>query len=354
MPKWSTIFSPGERVPNSFLTVIGPVIQDRWNLIRCSCECGNTITVTYAQLYQGKYSCGCIRRGERPRSRECGPLPEDLPIKRAFVPGEYLSGGSMLRVVGRGPGGTWREVVCICDCGATVNVPYAQAYNGRFSCGCQLRLHVDSADHSGVDVRNGAGNNKDGRRLTVLCRDPETQRWLYLCHCCGDIFVVPRGQERGMLRTMEDIAGQICPNWRGRWTSVDRIDIFDGWVDLETGERCEYVDPHGAWVWPKELWPGDGTRPMAVALLAPYYQPRCIARNAKGEIQGVFGWPAQTVINEDELAKWTPHMHQRQAEFTAKQKAKAAGAVDINTPMAADLDGFGADALESPVSGYDG
>src|ERR1700761_5402634 len=65
----SSVFIPGERVPDTLLTVVGPGYKNRWGEmtwkeITCLCDCGKQTNIAYAYLAHQppKYSCGCARR----------------------------------------------------------------------------------------------------------------------------------------------------------------------------------------------------------------------------------------------------------------------------------------------------
>lgn len=65
----SAIFEAGKLIPDSILTYIGPT-ENRFGRptlrrMRCKCACGNGLVIPYADLYKGKYSCGCAVRNRK-------------------------------------------------------------------------------------------------------------------------------------------------------------------------------------------------------------------------------------------------------------------------------------------------
>src|SRR5580704_3997715 len=62
MKKRSDFYRPGQKIADSLLTIVDSVRPNSWAEILCRCECGNTVVLTYMQVYAGKYSCGCRRR----------------------------------------------------------------------------------------------------------------------------------------------------------------------------------------------------------------------------------------------------------------------------------------------------
>lgn len=119
---------------------------------------------------------------------------------------------------------SWDEVIVDCDCGKRLTIPYMSAYRRQFSCGCRSRLRMNATDATGQRYFNAAGNafksfnddreTRQGRALQILCRDPETQRWIYVCECCGETFTMPGGQERSAESMLRKLAGETCPNFR--------------------------------------------------------------------------------------------------------------------------------------------
>jgi hypothetical protein len=109
---------------------------------------------------------------------------------------------------------SWSLIKCRCDCGNEVVLPYMSVYRCQYSCGCARRTTLKEVDHTGLEIHNAHGNHYEGRKLTVLCRDEDSRRWVYQCHCCDHTFEAPAGGDRGLHRTLRDLAGQVCPEWR--------------------------------------------------------------------------------------------------------------------------------------------
>ena len=122
-----------------------------------------------------------------------------------FQPGQRLA-GTMLTVVDSLNPLSWDDVIVDCDCGNRVTIPYMAAYRRQFSCGCKSRLRQNAPDATGQRYFNKAGNVTEspndgrpiahGRGLTNIMRDPDTQRWIYLCECCAETFIMPGGHDR--------------------------------------------------------------------------------------------------------------------------------------------------------------
>lgn len=165
-----------------------------------------------------------------------------------FYPGEHRD-GTLITIVDSVKPDSWDQIVCLCDCGKVFTATYMEVYRGMYSCGCRRRLRKDSVDYTNLNARNGSGNEKHGRSLTVIGRDEVTQQWQYLCDCCGSLFFVPRGNERGMARVLRDEAGKVCPNYRFPWyvrpphhafTEMAKLGIYvqhdpkspDGWYEI--------------------------------------------------------------------------------------------------------------------------
>lgn len=110
------------------LTVIGHDEYKKRYLV-CRCICGNVISTFSGNLYRGlTKSCGCLNR--------------ELASKRQL---QDLTGKQFgrLTVYGRSPNNSnngqprW---ICVCDCGATVEVGGSNLREGKvLSCGCLAR-----------------------------------------------------------------------------------------------------------------------------------------------------------------------------------------------------------------------
>lgn len=155
-----------------------------------------------------------------------------------FKPGERRK-GTMITIVDSVYPDSWELVICRCDCGKVFEATYMEVWRYKYSCGCQRRMRVDHVDYTNVEAHNGNGNFKYGRSLTIVGLDAETQQWQYLCHCCGELFLVPRGNERGLMRILRDYAGQNCPNFREPWY-VNR--------NNEAPENYVWLYQHGVWI----------------------------------------------------------------------------------------------------------
>ena len=226
MRRNGSMFHAGERVPNSMLTVAGPV-GGSWSQVQCLCDCGKEVVIRYQNLRAGQYSCGC-----QTRLREC-----------VFKAGERVP-DTMLTVIGPEYANSWSYVRCLCDCGAEFVVSYQRLRSGKFSCGCKRKLRPDMADHTGWTTYKAYGNDGRGRKLTILYFDPDSQQWVYLCHCCAEVFQLPRGARRGIQDSLHELAGSICPNFLGEFVPAfyanDHIRFASGgsrWVGAEVLAR---------------------------------------------------------------------------------------------------------------------
>jgi hypothetical protein len=166
---------------------------------------------------------------------------------------------------------SWRLVNVDCDCGAEIVLTYHQVYYcSKYSCGCTRRPRIDSVDYSGSSVTNMRGNQNSGRTLVVLSLDHETQQWAYVCDCCAQISLVPRGMQRGLMRTLATIAGQLCPNYRP-FVPVEYISRL-------TNQLTNHRIP-GSW------------KTDVAHNLVPYYLPAHVKRDRRGVVKGLFGLP---------------------------------------------------------------
>jgi hypothetical protein len=167
-----------------------------------------------------------------------------------FEPGQRLA-GTLFTIVDSAQSNSWREVICKCDCGKTVVLPYQRVYYAQYSCGCRRRPRADAVDYTSTEAVNGNGNDKHGRKLTVVLFDDIKQQWQYMCHCCSEIFPVPRGNERGLARTLRDIAGQTCPNYREAWHVNRNNELLNNdynWL-MRHGVWIRYNDPNAPPGW---------------------------------------------------------------------------------------------------------
>ena len=201
-----------------------------------------------------------------------------------FHPGQRLI-GTMLTVVDSVDPLTWDDVVVLCDCGNQITIPYMAAYRRQFSCGCKHRLRQNAVDATGQRYWNAKGNKRirvgdgvevsHGRALQIVCRDPETQRWMYVCECCAETFVMPGGQERSPESMLRKLAGETCPNFRPFYSAP--FDQMQGCWDSELGNLCAKV--------------GLGMTLMPDEIVRYYTKPDYVVRDKFGSIEGFKGLP---------------------------------------------------------------
>jgi hypothetical protein len=231
------------------LTIIGPD-GNSWRMIRCRCDCGNEFTASYQTIFYNKYSCGCRRRLRGSMFREGVRVPD-----------------TMLTVLRPEDPGSWANIRCLCDCGTETTVRYQALRAGQFSCGCKRRLSFDAVDHSGWTSFTAYGNGGYGRKLTILYRDPDNQCWVYLCHCCAEVFHLPRGARRGVQEMLYELAGGNCPNFPGAFVRA-----------FEANDRIGFTSGGGRMV---------GAEALARKLEARGLH-KLVKRDHKGEIQGFY------------------------------------------------------------------
>ena len=194
--------------------------------------------------------------------------------------------GTLFTVVGQANEGSWQSILCRCDCGAEVVLTYPQAYYGsRYSCGCAKKLRSNAVDATGQRYWNAKGNKRirvgdgvevsHGRALQIVCRDPETQRWMYVCECCAETFVMPGGQERSPESMLRKLAGETCPNFRPFYSAP--FDQMQGCWDAELGNLCAKV--------------GLGMTLMPEDIVPYYTRPEYVVRDKFGSIEGFKGLP---------------------------------------------------------------
>jgi hypothetical protein len=166
-----------------------------------------------------------------------------------FTPGQRVN-GTLFTIVDSVEPTNWHDIICLCDCGNKVVLAYQKVYYKQYSCGCHRRPRIDSVDYTNTEAVNGNGNDKHGRKLTVVLFDDVKQQWQYMCDCCSEIFFVPRGNERGLARTLRDLAGQTCPNWREPWYIYKDRRPEDQYIWLyQHGVRISYHDPKAPLGW---------------------------------------------------------------------------------------------------------
>jgi hypothetical protein len=187
-------------------------------------------------------------------------------------------------------------------------VNYRQLYYASvYSCGCRRRPQKNGGiEYAGLKVWNSAGNRgiegaaigqKPGRGLEVIGRDYETDLWQAACSCCAGIFVVPRGYARNFARTLKDMAGETCPNWKRFYPYGGE---FDWRMEQYTRQfGFHYVSLRGIVPYLPGM-PGMSSRDRAAEALATFYEPRNVKR-VDGKIRGFFGEPTKPIPPEYRL-----------------------------------------------------
>jgi hypothetical protein len=190
---------------------------------------------------------------------------------KIFTPGQRVF-DTMLAIIDSVNPLNWREIRCRCDCGKETIVPYWQVYNGtRYSCGCRRRVSYRESDQTGETVSNSRGNHNYGRSIVVLGRDHATQQWEYLCSCCAETFLVPRGNRQGMGQVLKEIARSVCPNFR-KYVPWELINGLTSELKLNTRKI-------------------SGGKDIIAEFLARYYKPQHVERQADGKVLGLWGLP---------------------------------------------------------------
>lgn len=101
----SNVFKKNQRRRGTMITVLGPAEGKDWSVIRCKCDCGNVIELTYHQVYYCRFSCGCVRK-ERVNS-----------IDYTGVSAYSARQRRTLTIIGRDSATCWTY---ICDCCAEI------------------------------------------------------------------------------------------------------------------------------------------------------------------------------------------------------------------------------------------
>jgi len=217
----------------------------------------------------------------------------------------------MLTIIGPVKETSWSMIRCRCDCGAYLNLPYQRVYYRQFSCGCTRRTRSKVApynDYTGVEIYNSMGNERRGRTLTVLYRDPETQQWAYACSCCAEVSLMPHGMERGIRSSLKELAGQVCPFYVERYTnnkiSADYKEKY-GFLPYSPKLRTEY-EPYrrrglgiGTFEQDAQYWLDQGR-----------LERKNVRFDAGGKICAVYGLPKLDPADKDkadrrvQLAGW--------------------------------------------------
>lgn len=190
-----------------------------------------------------------------------------------FVPGQRIA-DTLLTVVDSVQPNTWRMVIVRCDCGKQFELPYLTVYAGnRYSCGCKKRIRSNAVDHTGTQFSSPRGNGNIGRTLSVIGRDSAGQ-WQYICHCCAEIFTLPRGLDAGLVRAMREMATQKCINHK-RYYPVMSVEVL---VNELTSLGYSL--------------PAVALKTERARMLAKYYKPENIKWHSNGfSINGLRGLP---------------------------------------------------------------
>jgi hypothetical protein len=164
---------------------------------------------------------------------------------KMFVPGQQVA-GTCYKVVDSVDPLSWKQVIVQCICGKQEVLQYADVYRGKYSCGCRRKPRADQAQAAELSVHSDRGNKDEqgrpaleGRRLTIISRDPETQRWWYLCDCCGELFLLPGGQSHGVETMLRKLAAETCPNYKRFYPAA--YDRMQGLWPVELGDLCAKV-----------------------------------------------------------------------------------------------------------------
>jgi hypothetical protein len=205
----------------------------------------------------------------------------------------------MLTIIDSVKPDSWAEIKVKCDCGNELKINYYDAHRHMYSCGCKRRIRRDAADHTGLRVYKASGNRGAGREIEVVGRDEKTQMWQYLCACCAQIYTLPRGFGYGIVRALEGIAAQVCPNYH---------EFF----------------PARRWCWPlakyapevKKLRLGE---PYYYDWLAQFYDEQYVKRNPKGEIVGFYGVPQRPIVQPPH--EWQSQEAARRQSTTLREQA---------------------------------
>lgn len=260
-----------------------------------------------------------------------------------YQPGQKLT-NTLLTIVDSVRPNSWAEIICLCECGRTITLTYTQVYAGKYSCGCRRRLRDDRVDYTNIEAHNGNGNFKHGRSLTVIGCDITPfgeQQWQYLCQCCGELFFVPRGGERGLARTLRDLAGRNCPNWREPWYVPDDIEWLshngvylrhdpqspDGWYEIpsqrEDAVRCV-----------AHRVPRTGSKMQLAMSVVPLYAPSNVIWRGRPRV--LVGFRGMPEIPGGKLPFYINDDQRKYGLF-----GKPYNTADEDWKVAEDADGFG-------------
>jgi len=226
---------------------------------------------------------------------------------------------TMLTVIGPAYPGSWSFIKCLCDCGKETTVVYQNLRAGQFSCGCKRKTRFDAADHTDFTAFTAYGNGGYGRKLTILYYDADNQCWMYLCHCCAEVFQLPRGARRGVQEALYDLAGGNCPNFPGAFVRAfeanDRIGFTSGGARMPNAE-------------------------MLARKLEARGLNRFVKRDYKGEIQG-FYIPLDGSFPAIKVEQWeVREMVEREPELLKLGMYKPPEPKPVKQVVAEDAEGF--------------
>ena len=229
-----------------------------------------------------------------------------------FKESQRLSADSLFTVLTSVDPLSWDRALCLCDtqyggCGREMELTYQQLYRRQYSCGCKRKILAKEEDHVGYKAWGKGNGREEWRYLEVLGRDEKTQRWLYICSCCAEVFSLARGNARGVQSALQHLAMLQCPNYLQFYAYEDRIG-FNSIVQLMN------LIGHPRY---------RGVEEFAECR----YEPEHVARNLRGEIVGFYGLPrslpGDNAINGD----WLPAS---KSEAPPLPCAEVPIAIDIN------------------------
>lgn len=217
-----------------------------------------------------------------------------------FKEGQRI-GDTLLTVVGPLNSDSWKLIIVQCECGKELVISYQVAYMGtRYSCGCRRRQRTNRVDYTGLTISNRRGNNNSGRKLRVLGEDDKTQQWQYICECCAETFLVPRGLETHLARALKDISGETCPNYRVFYPT-ERIEML--------------VNVLGAMGY---QLPPVALRLERAKMLAKYYDLKHVKQGPMGFPLGLYGLPDHPLPKA-----WMPSVRARIEQEQKQQQTVA-------------------------------
>lgn len=175
--KNSKIIQEGQRVPDSYLTLLKEKAEKRYEnwLGLYKCDCGEEKLINNTDVRSGKIkSCGCYRK-------------EKLSaLNSADLTGQHFGRWTVLsRVLNKtGHGSIW---LCQCECGTIKEIEYTNLVSGKSkSCGC-LRSELYFDDITG---------QRFGRLIAIepnwkVTRERKQGTVFWNCKCdCGNLVIV--------------------------------------------------------------------------------------------------------------------------------------------------------------------